>query len=34
MDVPIQDIKVLALVDFGDLVDSIISYVKGKYKFA
>ena len=33
MDLPIQDIKVLAVVDFGDLVDSIISDVIGKYKF-
>ena len=33
MDVLIQDIRVLAVVDFGDLADSIISDVKGKYKF-
>ena len=33
MDFPIQDIKVLAVVDFDDVGDSIISNVKGKYKF-
>ena len=31
MDVPIQGIKTLAVADFGDLVDTIISDVKGLY---